>query len=417
MTDVFVSYAGIDRERAREVAETLAALGYDVWWDQKIPVGSSWDKFIPTKVREARCLIVLWSKNSIDSKYVREEVRLADTLGRLAPGTLDRTQPPFGFGQMEAAQLEDWHPAQLDHPEWLNLLHRVAELAGPPKTSASDVRDELARAFPRSPVRRVGAFFRRNRKIFIGTALGVVAGAGVSITMALLLNDPASYTRSEVAGAVEDAQWDVVKSSGSLEATQAFRQQHPLSRHALEAIALSAQLERNAAVEARQRDATTRQLAESQAAQQSAADQAASLQRQLADSQSRLEGSVASAEQASANSHRLANDLETARQETTRLRAAAQRQTSSIEREANPHSAQIVGVPRNCAGLNLLYQRDALVTAIERNGSTVTYVGNSVGGGGTFRYIAYRDLGLQVGDTFCGFQGTDSRQRVAGDGG
>ena len=263
MTDVFISYAGADRERAREVAETLAALGYDVWWDQRIPVGSSWDKFIPIKVREARCLVVLWSKDAVDSKYVREEVRLADVLGRLAPASLDKTQPPFGFGQMEAAQLEDWHPAHLDHNEWLNLLHRIAELSGPPKTAASDVREELAKAFPRSSSKRLAAFLKRNKNVAITIVLvGILSAGAASIATTVALNDPTSFTRSEVAAAAEDARWDVVQQSRSQEALSAFRRAYPLSRHTLDAVALGAELERARAIETRRQEAIATQLAE-----------------------------------------------------------------------------------------------------------------------------------------------------------
>lgn len=74
------------------------------------------------------------------------------------------------------------------------------------------------------------------------------------------------------------------------------------------------------------------------------------------------------------------------------------------------------GVPTTCEGQALLYQRDVVVTQIERAGSIVVYTGRPVEwSAGTYRYTAYRDLGLAVGDTFCGYQGSGGRMRVAGE--
>ena len=43
MSDVFLSYANADRERAGAVAELLRQRGYSVWWDRTIPPGRVFD--------------------------------------------------------------------------------------------------------------------------------------------------------------------------------------------------------------------------------------------------------------------------------------------------------------------------------------------------------------------------------------
>jgi len=73
MSDVFISYAHADREAARKVAEALVAHGWSVWWDRIIPVGRKWDEVIEEKLDSATCVVVLWSKASVASQWVKFE--------------------------------------------------------------------------------------------------------------------------------------------------------------------------------------------------------------------------------------------------------------------------------------------------------------------------------------------------------
>jgi hypothetical protein len=47
VTDVFVSYAREDRDRAHKLANALAAFGWSVWWDRKIITGESVRVYVP----------------------------------------------------------------------------------------------------------------------------------------------------------------------------------------------------------------------------------------------------------------------------------------------------------------------------------------------------------------------------------
>ena len=62
MSDVFVSYAKEDRERAKVLAEALASTGWSVFWDREIPGGMTWRQFIREKLDNTRCLLIAWSK-------------------------------------------------------------------------------------------------------------------------------------------------------------------------------------------------------------------------------------------------------------------------------------------------------------------------------------------------------------------
>lgn len=62
MTDVFISYKREDRERARELAEAIAAKGYDVWWDVELLPGAKLSDEIKSVIRPAKAAIVLWAE-------------------------------------------------------------------------------------------------------------------------------------------------------------------------------------------------------------------------------------------------------------------------------------------------------------------------------------------------------------------
>jgi hypothetical protein len=75
MSDIFISYARADKERAELLAEVFSRQGWSVWWDREIPPGKSFDETIETALNSARCVIVLWSKSlfkvfSFDRKSV-----------------------------------------------------------------------------------------------------------------------------------------------------------------------------------------------------------------------------------------------------------------------------------------------------------------------------------------------------------
>ena len=46
MSEIFISYARSDREKAKAIAEALERQGYKVWWDPKIPPGRKFDEMI-----------------------------------------------------------------------------------------------------------------------------------------------------------------------------------------------------------------------------------------------------------------------------------------------------------------------------------------------------------------------------------
>ncbi len=135
MADIFISYAREDRARAEQVAQGLEGAGLDVFWDNEIPPGQTWADYIETKLAQCKALIVLWSEHSTKSQWVREEARLGRDKGVLIPVMIDGSQAPFGFGEVQAANLAAWTGAE-DHPDWRRFVDAVKSAANNPAPRA-----------------------------------------------------------------------------------------------------------------------------------------------------------------------------------------------------------------------------------------------------------------------------------------
>jgi TIR domain/Bacterial Ig-like domain (group 2) len=108
MADIFLSYANEDREAARALAGLLESAGWTVWWDRRIPAGRTWRSMIEEALREMHGMVVLWSTNSVESDWVKEEAEEARALGKLIPVLIESVKPPVGFRSIQAADLTDW---------------------------------------------------------------------------------------------------------------------------------------------------------------------------------------------------------------------------------------------------------------------------------------------------------------------
>lgn len=125
MPDVFLSYSREDKARAEAVAQALTNAGYDVFWDNEIPPGSTWADYLQSKISAAKALVVLWTNTSTQSQWVREEARIGRDAKKLVPIMLDGAAPPFGFGEVQAVDLSAWR-GEPTHPEWQRFLNGLA---------------------------------------------------------------------------------------------------------------------------------------------------------------------------------------------------------------------------------------------------------------------------------------------------
>lgn len=108
MADIFLSYASEDRDRARQLAQALEAVGWTVWWDRDFRAGKNVADVIEGEINRARCVIVMWSRASVDSRWVRDEANQGLKRDALVPVFIDTVDPPLGFRTIQAADLSNW---------------------------------------------------------------------------------------------------------------------------------------------------------------------------------------------------------------------------------------------------------------------------------------------------------------------
>lgn len=135
--DIFLSYAREDRSEAEALVEHLEALGWSVWWDRTIPAGRSFDEVIEEEIDSARCVVVLWSKSSVTSRWVREEAAEGAHRGMLVPVQIEEVSRPLGFRRIQTADLTGWdgEPTSLSFER---LVDDLVKVLGPPPAEASE---------------------------------------------------------------------------------------------------------------------------------------------------------------------------------------------------------------------------------------------------------------------------------------
>ena len=108
MSDIFISYASEDRPRVKPLVDALQQQGWSVWWDRTIRAGRPFDRAIEAALKDARCVVVFWSRASIDSDWVWTEANEAKQRGILVPALLDDVDIPLAFRRIQAANLVGW---------------------------------------------------------------------------------------------------------------------------------------------------------------------------------------------------------------------------------------------------------------------------------------------------------------------
>jgi len=105
MADVFVSYSSEDRDRVVPLVEAIQRRGWSAWWDRNIDAGTSFDREIERAIDDAKCVVVVWSKQSIESDWVRNEATEGLDRGALVPVTIDAVRPPLAFRRVQTIDL------------------------------------------------------------------------------------------------------------------------------------------------------------------------------------------------------------------------------------------------------------------------------------------------------------------------
>jgi TolB-like protein/tetratricopeptide (TPR) repeat protein len=144
MPDIFLSYSRSDQVTARRVAEALERAGFSVWWDQTLNAGEAYDKVTETALKQARAVVVLWSKTSVESRWVRTEATIAHRNDTLVPVMIEPCERPIMFELTQTSDLSHWK-GDANDKAWLAYVEsvrrfverdatRIAPPASPPAT-------------------------------------------------------------------------------------------------------------------------------------------------------------------------------------------------------------------------------------------------------------------------------------------
>lgn len=130
MSDIFISYAKEDKNRVKSLAHALERRGWSVWWDERIPAGQSYEEFIEKALKTAKSVVVVWTKTSVKSQWVKNEAKRGLRRNVLIPVMLlEEVEIPLEFEHLQAAHLMDWHPDQ-DHAGFDQFVGDLVHVIG-----------------------------------------------------------------------------------------------------------------------------------------------------------------------------------------------------------------------------------------------------------------------------------------------
>jgi hypothetical protein len=111
LAEVFISYSRDDRKKVADLVERLQKSGVSVWWDPELSPGSQWTTEVENRIKGASSVVIVWSRRSIASFFVKAEAMLALNLDKARPVRIEEVPPPFPFETIHAHDLlppDEW---------------------------------------------------------------------------------------------------------------------------------------------------------------------------------------------------------------------------------------------------------------------------------------------------------------------
>lgn len=166
---IFLSYSREDQAAVLPLIAALESAGIEVWWDGLIEGGAKFGAITEQALEDASAVVVLWSKTSVGSHWVKDEATLGRDRQRLVPVSIDGSEPPLGFRQFQCLDLP---PAAMKpgHPQFDRLINSIKRLQDGGYVMLAASRSLTARTLPR-------------RAVLVGTGITIAGIAGIATWM------------------------------------------------------------------------------------------------------------------------------------------------------------------------------------------------------------------------------------------
>ncbi|MEZ5994945.1 MAG: toll/interleukin-1 receptor domain-containing protein [Hyphomonadaceae bacterium] len=187
--DVFISYARADAAKAGIIRDSLVALGLSVFLDTDgIDTGEEFPLIIDRAVKNARCVLGLWSRRAFEGRWVRIESRIGLDQRKLVAATIDGLRPaelPAEFYNVSVESLDDFD-GHGQHAGWERVVRAIGKRVGRADLAALGGALERQGPPPRSrSLQRRGVL--------------LLAGAGAAVAVALATLNPTALSPAPVA--------------------------------------------------------------------------------------------------------------------------------------------------------------------------------------------------------------------------
>lgn len=102
---IFLSYSRVDKDQVAPVFAALEKRGHTVWWDGLLEGGDRFSQVTEDALETSDVVLVMWTKTSVNSDWVRDEATRGRDRKCMLSVSLDGTQPPLGFRQIQYIDL------------------------------------------------------------------------------------------------------------------------------------------------------------------------------------------------------------------------------------------------------------------------------------------------------------------------
>jgi hypothetical protein len=183
--DIFLSYASEDRDRIGPLVRALEGTGWTVFWDRKIPTGKTWPDVLEEEITACRSVVVVWSGKSVKSDWVQEEANEGKKRGVLFPVRIDAVDPPFGFRNIQAADLVAWD-GMASAPSFQGLAKDLSVVLGKPPSKAKEAESKAESTVTSPP----GVPWWTAQKVYAAVVIGLVLTSALLIFKFLPRQEP-----------------------------------------------------------------------------------------------------------------------------------------------------------------------------------------------------------------------------------